>query len=92
MDAYRQAQDQNGGMGSVTISDSGKGVSNPVRPSLTDFRCDCQKVFSKCLTTEDALYKFSAAYIEYDSDDPIEMTVHAEKIIGSGYIPDSNKG
>lgn len=80
---YRQAKDT-GGMGAVIIGDGGKGTPNPVRPSLTDFRCDCQKIFSRCLTTEDACYRFSAAYIEYDSDDPIEMEIHADKVMGKG--------
>jgi hypothetical protein len=82
--AYRQAKDVNGGMGAVSIGGGGKGTANPVRPSLTDFRCDVVKVLNKVLKTEEARKQFAIAYLEYDSDDPIEMEVHAEKIMGQG--------
>src|ERR1035438_8278446 len=95
MDAYRQARDQNGGMGSITISDSGKGVSNPVRPSLTDFRCDVEKVLARCLKSYRAkrdfltayvYYKrdFLTAYVYYDSEDTIDLEMHAQQVIGDG--------
>lgn len=79
---YRQAQDT--GLGTASITGGGKGVSNPVRPSLTDFRCDCELIFNKCLKTEDAVYTFRVAYLEYDSEDAIEREVYADKVIGGG--------
>ena len=84
MKAYRGAKDVTGGVGSLTISDIGKGAPNPVKPSLTDFRCDVEKVISKCVPDEDRLRQFCEAYITYDSEDSIEMEVHADKIMGSG--------
>src|ERR1035438_1042863 len=84
MDAYRQARDQNGGMGSITISDSGKGVSNPVRPSLTDFRCDVEKVLARCLKSYLAKRDFLTAYVYYDSEDTIDLEMHAQQVIGEG--------
>lgn len=81
---YRQAQDVTGGMGAVNISEGGRGVSNPVRPSLTDFRCDVEKVINKCVKAQDAVVRFRAAYINYDSEDPIDIERYADKVIGEG--------
>jgi hypothetical protein len=81
---YRQAQDMTGGIGAIVIGDGGKGVSNPVRPSLTDFRCDVERVFGKCLKGSLAWKNFFLAYVLYDSDDVIDMGMHAQKILGDG--------
>jgi len=66
MTAYRQAKDT--GLGTASIDGGGKGVSNPVRPSLTDFRCDVEKVINKCVTAQDMVVRFRASYINYDSE------------------------
>ena len=81
MVAYRQSKDT--GLGASTISGAGKGSSNPVRPSLTDFRCDCEKIFNKVVTTQDMVVRFRASYINYDSESSIDNERYADKVIGS---------
>jgi hypothetical protein len=81
MAAYRQSTDK--GLGAATISGEGKGSSNPVRPSLTDFRCDCEKIFNKVVTTQDMVVRFRASYINYDSESSIDNERYADKVIGS---------
>jgi hypothetical protein len=82
MTAYRQAKDT--GLGTASIDGGGKGVSNPVRPSLTDFRCDCEKIFNKVVTAQDMVVRFRACYINYDSESSIDNERYADKVIGSG--------
>ena len=81
MTAYRQAKDT--GLGTASIDGGGKGVSNPVRPSLTDFRCDVEKVINKCVTAQDMVVRFRACYINYDSESSIDNERYADKVIGS---------
>jgi len=81
MSAYRQAKDT--GLGAATVDGGGKGVSNPVRPSLTDFRCDVERVFNKCVTAQDMVVRFRAVYINFDSENPIDNERYADKVIGS---------
>src|ERR1035438_289604 len=84
MEAYRQAHDVNGGMGAVSISDGGKGVSNPVRPSLTDFRCDVEKILERVKLPPDMVVRFHACYVHFDSENPIDIERYADKVIGGG--------
>jgi hypothetical protein len=86
LEAYRSAKDVTGGIGAAAIGEGGKGVSNPVKPSLTDFRCDVDRVINKCVPESDKVMRlrFRLAYIEFDSENPIDMEVMAEKVIGSG--------
>jgi len=81
MDAYRNANDR--GMGSASIDGNGKGVSNPVRPTLTDFRCDCESIIDKCVTEPGMVIRFRACYVDFDSDNPIDTERYADKVIGS---------
>jgi hypothetical protein len=81
MASYRQAKDT--GLGTASIDGGGKGVSNPVRPSLTDFRCDVEKVINKCVTAQDMVVRFRASYINFDSESCIENERYADKVIGS---------
>jgi len=82
MAMYRQAQDN--GLGTANISGEGKGSSNPVRPSLTDFRCDVERVINHCVTAQEAVVRFRAAYINYDSENQIDIERYADKVIGTG--------
>ena len=84
MCTYRSARDNNGGIGAMMVSAGGKGVMNPVRPSLTDFRCDVDKVINKCCPKKIDKLRFRLAYIEYDSPNPIDTEKYADKIIGGG--------
>ena len=81
MTAYRQAKDT--GLGTAPIDGGGKGVSNPVRPSLTDFRCDVEKIFNRVVTAQDMVVRFRACYINFDSENPIDNERYADKVIGS---------
>jgi len=84
LEAYRSAKDANGGIGAMVIGAGGKGTMNPVRPTLTDMRCDVDKVINRCCSNKIARLRFRLAYINYDSPDPIEMGRYADKIIGEG--------
>jgi hypothetical protein len=81
LEAYRDAKDT-GGIGAAVLS-GGKGVSNPVKPSLTDFRCDVMKVVNKCLLNAVDRLRFRLAYIDFDSESPIDCEVFAERVMGS---------
>ena len=85
MEAYRSAKDTNGGIGAMVIGAGGKGVMNPVRPTLTDFRADVDRVINKCISREqfELRLRFKAAYILFDSVSSIDCEVFAEKIMGS---------
>jgi|ERR1035437_89956 hypothetical protein len=80
LEAYRGAKDT-GGIGAIAMGGGGKGVSNPAKPSLTDLRCDVDKVVNKCCPRKIDRLRFRLAYIEYDSPDPIEMGRYADKMI-----------
>jgi len=82
--AFRDAKDTNGGIGSIVLGAGGKGVMNPVRPSLTDFRCDVMKVLNHCLRTYIDRLRFRLAYLEFDSESSIEREMFADKVFGSG--------
>lgn len=78
---YRQAQSN--GVGASVIDGSGKGTSNPVKPSLTDFRCDVEKIINHCVRAQDLVVRFRACYINYDSENPIDIERYADKVIGA---------
>ena len=82
LEAYRNAKDV--GIGAAAIGAGGKGVTNPVRPSLTDFRCDVMKVINHCLYTYIDRLRFRLAYLEFNSESPIEQEMFADKVFGSG--------
>jgi len=82
MYAYRNAKDT--GLGIPSLDGGGKGVSNPVRPSLTDFRVDVERVINKVITAQDLVVRFRACYINFDSENPIDNERYADKVIGSG--------
>lgn len=78
--AYRNAKDFTGGLGAISISDAGKPAKNLAKPSLTDFRCDVERVFNKILKQNRSL--FFTAYVYFDSEDSIEMEIHAQNLLG----------
>ena len=84
MEAYRSAKDTNGGLGAMMIGAGGKGVMNPVRPTLTDFRADVDKVTNKCCPDKIIRLKFRLAYVNYDSPSSIDMERYADKVMGDG--------
>ena len=80
--AFRDARHVQVGVSAVNIGGGGKGTANPCRPSLIDFRADVELVFRKIFKIETAWRAFEAAYLDFDSEDSIEMEVHAQKILG----------
>ena len=84
MAAYRDAKDVTGGMGAVAITDAGGGTPNPAKPSLTDFRCDVERVIYKCVKAGGLMARFAAVYIMFDSENPIDTERLADQVIGSG--------
>ena len=84
LEAYRSAGDT-GGIGAMVIGAGGKGVMNPIRPTLADFRADVDRVINKCISREqfELRLRFKAAYILFDSVSSIDCEVFAEKIMGS---------
>jgi len=84
MEAYRSAKDTNGGLGAMVIDAGGRETMNPVRPTLTDFRADVDRVVNKCCPSRISRLRFRLAYIDYDSPDEIEMGKYADKIISTG--------
>ena len=77
MAAYRDCQGTT--LGAVKYSDGSGGSRNPAKPTMTDFKCDVDRVLKKCVKQP---VRFRLAYVEFDSDDPIEREVYAEKVMG----------
>ncbi len=83
MELYRETQNVASGVGAVTLKEGGRGSPNPApRPSLTDFRCDVDGAI-KMIVADHMLVQFYLAYTYWDTEDPIEMEVYAQHILGS---------
>lgn len=67
----------------AALNVGGKVANNPARPTYTDFRCDVERQVGYHVPAE-LLTKFVQAYIFFDCEDPIEMEMYADKIIGPG--------
>jgi hypothetical protein len=52
------------------------------KPTPTDFRCDVDCVITKCVKHVKRLVRFTMTYIYYDSIDPIDMEIYADKMMG----------
>lgn len=82
MQAYREAMSV-GILGAMQYGDSsGSSMPNKAKPTPLDFRCDVDRVITKCNKTPLALFNFNNAYVWYDSDDSIDMEIHAQKTLG----------
>jgi hypothetical protein len=80
MSSYRSAKDT--GIGAAVWANGGGTVTkNPARPSLTDLRCDIEKIV-EAHVNEDQLCRFWAVYSIYDSNDYIEREMFADRMIG----------
>ncbi len=79
MQAYRDSQIAP--LSAIQYNDGSGGTRYAAKPTLTDFKCDVERVIKKCVKH---LAFFRAAYVLYDSEDPIEREIHADKIIGEG--------
>jgi hypothetical protein len=81
MQAYRDAKDP--GISAASLASEGRAAPNPARPTFADFRCDVDNIIS-ALVAGARLVWFRAAYVLFDSADPIEQEVHADKLMGPG--------
>ena len=61
-------------------SGSGSGF-RAARPTQSDYRVDVERAIKKCVKS---LKKFFLAYVVFDSDDPIELERHADRVMGDG--------
>lgn len=81
MDGYRASRGV--ALGAMQYNDSGGGTKYAAKPSPTDFRCDVDRVIKKMIQAS-FMPLFVEAYVDYDSDDPIEFEMHADKVLGEG--------
>lgn len=79
MQAYRDSQIAP--VSAIQYGDGSGGTRYEAKPTLTDFKCDVERVIKKCVTD---LSLFSIAYVYFDAEDPIEREVYADKVIGAG--------
>lgn len=80
MQAYRDSQIAP--LSAIQYGDSSSGTRYEAKPTLTDFKCDVERVIAKCVKTEKI--NFLKAYVWFDSEDAIEREIHADQIIGEG--------
>jgi hypothetical protein len=82
MQYYRDTHDV--GLGAMSYEHVGMGgTPNRAKPTPTDFRSDVELVIYPLLAKKRIpFYRFIAAYILWDSEDPIENEMHAHKLLG----------
>lgn len=80
MQAYRDCQVAP--LSAIQYGDSSGGTRYAAKPTLTDFKCDVERVIKKCVKT--GKINFLKAYVWFDSDDSIEREIHADHVIGAG--------
>jgi hypothetical protein len=69
-------------LSAIQYSDGAGGTRYAAKPTLTDFKCDVDRVIKKCVKT--GRLNFKTAYVWFDSEDAIEREVYADKMIGAG--------
>jgi hypothetical protein len=83
MKAYRETM-VIGTVGAIRYGASkGSSLPNKAKPTPLDFRCDVDRVITKCNKTPLALFNFNNSYVWYDSDDTIDIEIHAQKLLGN---------
>ena len=80
MQAYRDSQVAP--LSAIQYGDSAGGTRYAAKPTLTDFKCDVERVIHKCVKT--GKINFLKAYVWFDSEDTIEREMHADQVIGEG--------
>jgi|GEM_PF-1690278 hypothetical protein len=93
--AYRDAKEVKVGFSAVNMVNDAKGAVNPshqIRPTLVDFRADVELVFRKIFKAASAWKTFQEAYLLFDSEDPIEMGVLAQKLLGRDAMNNLEQG
>lgn len=66
----------------VPIGGGARGVTSPKKPTPVEFRCDVDRAIKLRLKGA-TIEQFREAYIEYDSEDSIEMEMHAQSVLGN---------
>lgn len=84
MQAYRDSQVAP--LSAIQYGDAAGGTRYAAKPTLTDFKCDVERVITKCVNGKSMIEKlnFLKAYVWFDSEDAIEREMHADKVIGEG--------
>jgi len=80
LQAYRDCQVAP--LSAIQYGASLSGTRYAAKPTLTDFKCDVERVIKKCVKT--GKINFLKAYVWFDSEDVIEREVHADRVIGEG--------
>lgn len=80
--AYRDSQIAP--LSAIQYGEKGTATRYAAKPTLTDFKCDVERVIKKCIKEPRVFGLFVLAYVCYDSDDVIEREVYADKVIGEG--------
>jgi hypothetical protein len=70
-------------LSAVQYNDSDGAPRYEGKPTPTDFRCDVDRVITKCIKNLKRQVRFAMTYIHYDSVDPIDMEVYADKVMGA---------
>lgn len=65
----------------VNLGANSQGVANPAKPTPIEFRCDVDKAVKLRLKGA-TVAQFRETYAEYDSEDSIEMEMHAQRVLG----------
>jgi len=79
MQAYRDCQVAP--LSAIQYGEASGATRYEAKPTLTDFKCDVERVIDKCVTDK---ISFLKAYVWFDSEDAIEREVHADRVIGAG--------
>lgn len=79
MQAYRDCQVAP--LSAIQYNDGSGGTRYAAKPTLTDFKCDVERVIKKCVKSRQVFY---LAYVFFDSEDAIEREVYADKLVGEG--------
>src|SRR5216683_1170566 len=79
MQAYRDSQIAP--LSAIQYDEGSTGTRYAAKPTLTDFKCDVERVIKKCVKNRQI---FFIAYVFFDSEDLIEREVYADKMIGEG--------
>ena len=80
--AYRDSQVAP--LSAIQYGEKGAATRYAAKPTLTDFKCDVDRVIAKCVKDYARLALFVLAYVCYDSEDAIEREVYADHVMGEG--------
>ena len=79
LQAYRDCQVAP--LSAIQYGEASGATRYEAKPTLTDFKCDVERVIKKCVTDR---LNFFKAYVWFDSEDAIVREMHADHVIGEG--------